>query len=62
MMFRRFIDWLHGQWVRSPIKPIPAEDKLALDIDEFARLLQSGKPEDMATIARAFGRPDKLKI
>lgn len=33
-----------------------------MDIDEFARLLQSGKPEDMETIAQTLARPDKLKI
>ena len=33
-----------------------------MDIDEFARLLQSGKPADLNQIAQTLARPDKLKI
>jgi hypothetical protein len=32
-----------------------------MDIDEFARLLQSGKPEDLKQIVQTLAQPDKLK-
>lgn len=33
-----------------------------MDIDEFARLLKSGKSEDMKLIAHTLSRLDKIKI
>jgi hypothetical protein len=32
----------------------------AFDLDEFGRLLSSGKPEDLKKIARAMTRPDRI--
>jgi hypothetical protein len=32
----------------------------AFDLDEFGRLLSSGKPEDLKKIARAMTRPDRV--
>jgi hypothetical protein len=45
IMFRRLIDWLRRQWMGSPFRHPPTPDKLAMDIDEFASLLQSGRPK-----------------
>jgi hypothetical protein len=61
-MLRRLIDWLRRQWVGSPLRHPPTPEKLAMDIDEFASLLQSGKPEDLNKIAQTLARSDKLKI
>lgn len=61
-MFRRLIVLLRRQWVSFLTRPIPIQEKLAMDIDEFARLLKSGKSEDMKLIAHTLSRLDKIKI
>jgi hypothetical protein len=46
---------------RSQKVPEAAEDHAAFDRNEFGRLLNSGKTEDLQKIARALSR-DKLRI
>ena len=56
IIFRRFLAWLSR-------RPNPAGRKLSdtfsentLDLDEFARLLNSRNPADLKTIARAMSK------
>jgi hypothetical protein len=57
---RRLIAWfgLDRPSPRSAVAP-DADSQLALDPDEFWRLLRSGKPEDLKKIARAMTRPNQ---
>jgi hypothetical protein len=57
MFFRRLIAWFRRA------RPLPprnaswrARNRTALDLDEFGRLLSSGKAEDLKKIARDLGK------
>jgi hypothetical protein len=44
-----------------PVAPSAAADrKAAFDLDEFGRLLSSGKPEVLKKIARAMTKQDRV--
>jgi hypothetical protein len=65
MILRRLIAWFRfGQ--RQPLPPPPVVPEAAagleavFDLEEFGRLLSSGKPEDLKKIARAMTRPDRV--
>lgn len=60
-MLRKLGQWLRRQWNGTPLRTDLPEEELAIDIDEFARLLQSGKPEDLEAIAKTLTRPVKIK-
>jgi hypothetical protein len=55
-------------WFRRPRPPRPQKapeaqgDGGPLDLNEFGRLLNSGKTEDLQKIARALGRRDNVRI
>jgi hypothetical protein len=62
MILRRLIAWFRRpRPPRSQKVPEAAEDHAAFDRNEFGRLLNSGKTEDLQKIARALSR-DKLRI
>jgi hypothetical protein len=67
MIIIRIITWLRLKLTgRSPTLPKASVDRRVLDLDEFGRLLSSGNPEDMKTIARSMRlpgdpKPHKLK-
>jgi hypothetical protein len=55
MILRRLIAWFgFGRLAAAP------DADATFDLDEFARLLNSGKPEDLRQIARAMTRPDRI--
>jgi hypothetical protein len=55
MIVRRLIAWFGVGRLRPPpaVPAVPNADA-AFDLDEFGRLLSSGKPEDLKEIARAM--------
>ena len=57
MILRRLIAWF-GFGRLQPPAAVPNAD--AFDLDEFGRLLSSGKPGDLKKIARAMTRPDRM--
>ena len=54
MVLRRLIAWF---WPMRLLlrRKARAANRTALDLDEFGRLLSSGKPEDVQKIARDLG-------
>jgi hypothetical protein len=61
MFFRRLIAWFWPMWPLPPRKaPEPVGNRTALDLDEFGRLLSSGKAEDLKKIARDLGRQETV--
>ena len=60
LAMRRVIAWFgFGRQQPSPAVAKAASDRdAAFDLDEFGRLLSSGKPEDLKKIARAMTCPD----
>ncbi len=60
-MLRRLVDWLHRRKAVQSSGLAEPERMTPMDVDEFARLLQSGRPEDMKLIARTFGH-EKIGI
>jgi hypothetical protein len=58
MILRRLIAWFGFGRLQRPAA-VPNADA-AFDLDEFGRLLRSGKPEDLKKIARAMTRPDRI--
>ena len=59
MILRRLIAWFGFGRVQPPRAAFPNADA-AFDLDEFGRLLSSGKPEDLKKIARAMTRLDRI--
>src|SRR5664279_2316353 len=61
MILRRLIACFgFGRLQPPPAVPKAAGDRdAAFDLDEFGRLLSSGKPEDLKKIARAMTQPDR---
>jgi hypothetical protein len=59
-MFRRLINWLRRYRIRK--KFVLLQGALPFDIDEFASLLQSGRPEDVKLIARTLSHSDRIEI
>jgi len=61
MFFRRLIAWF---WPARPLPPRKApwraRNRTALDLDEFGRLLSSGKAEDLKKIARDLGQQETV--
>ena len=59
MFFRRLIAWF---WPARPLRPRkapgPIGNRTALDLDEFGRLLSTGKAEDLKKIARDLGQQE----
>jgi hypothetical protein len=55
IVLRKVIAWLRlkltGKRLTLPEAPV---DRLAMDLEEFGKLLSSGDPADMKTIARAM--------
>jgi hypothetical protein len=63
MILRRFLAWFRRPRLRRPQKgPEGQGDGGPLDLNEFGRLLNSGKTEDLQKIARALGRRDNVRI
>jgi hypothetical protein len=65
MIFRRLMAWFgFGQGQSLPPPPVTpeatADREAAFDLNEFGRLLNSGKPEDLKMIARAMSKPDRV--
>jgi hypothetical protein len=62
MIVLRIIAWLRlrltGKRLVLPEAPV---DRLAVDLEEFGRLLSSGDPADMKTIARSMRLPSDAK-
>jgi hypothetical protein len=58
MIVRRIIKWLHFKLRGKRLMlPEASADRLAIDLEEFGRLLSSGDPADMKTIARSMRVP-----
>jgi hypothetical protein len=56
MMLRRLIAWFRrSRLPRSQKAPQAANDCAAFDLNEFGRLLNSGKTEDLQKIANTLG-------
>ena len=61
MFFRRLIAWFRPARPLPPRKtPAPVGNRTALDLDEFGRLLSSGKAEDLKKIARDLGQQEAV--
>jgi len=62
MMLRRLIAWFRRpRPPRSQKAPQAANDCAAFDLNEFGRLLNSGKTEDLQKIADALGRRENVR-
>jgi hypothetical protein len=58
MFFRHLIAWF---WPARPLPPPePMGNRTALDLDEFGRLLSTGKAEDLKKIARDLGQQEAV--
>mgnify|MGYP000185591114 FL=1 len=58
MIVIRIIAWLRIKLTgKHPSLPEAPVDRLVLDLEEFGRLLNSGDPTDMKTIARSMHVP-----
>jgi hypothetical protein len=61
MFLRRLITWF---WTGRPLPPRKAPwragNRTALDLDEFGRLLSTGKAEDLKKIARDLGQQEAV--
>jgi hypothetical protein len=61
-MLKRLFQFSRKPWgVRRTPRPV-AQLYSALEPDEFARLLRSGRTEDLKTLARKLSLPAKVKI
>jgi hypothetical protein len=61
MFFHRLIAWFRPTRLLPPRKaPEPVGNRTALDLDEFGRLLSTGKAEDLKKIARDLGRQETV--
>jgi len=61
MFFRRLIAWFRPTRLLPPRKaPGPVGNQTALDLDEFGRLLSTGKAEDLKKIARDLGQQEAV--
>lgn len=57
MIVRRLIAWLRGPQTIVPRATAPKRAEIdGRDLEEFSRLLTSGKPEDLQKIARDLGQ------
>jgi hypothetical protein len=62
MILRRLMAWFRrSQPLRSEKAPEPANDGAAFDLNEFGRLLNSGKTEDLQKIAHALSRRENVR-
>jgi len=65
MIFHRLIAWLRRPKAAPPTPTSLSEPLIwrdaAADLDEFGRLLCSGKPEDLKKIAQAMTRSDEVR-
>ncbi len=62
MIVIRIIAWLRLKLIgRRPTLPEASVDRLMFDLEEFGRLLSSGDPADMKTIARSMRVPSDPK-
>jgi hypothetical protein len=62
MMLRRLIAWFRRpRPLRSQKAPEAADDCAVFDLNEFGRLLNSGKTEDLKKIAHALGRRENVR-
>jgi hypothetical protein len=62
MILRRLFSWFRrSQPLRSQKAPEPANDGAALGLNEFGRLLNSGKTEDLKKIAHALSRRENVR-
>jgi len=57
MIFRHLLGWLSGRPDAAGRKPFITLNEANLDLDEFARLLNSRRPADLKRIARAMSKP-----
>jgi hypothetical protein len=60
IMLRTLIYWLHRFWAPAPLESLDAKNLPPMSIDEFARLLNRGKPEDLKMIAVVLGQSASL--
>jgi len=58
MILRRLLAWFGFGSLQPP--PAVPNAEAAFDFNEFGRLLNSGKPEDLKKIARTMTRPDRI--
>ena len=59
MIVIRIVAWLRLKLTgRRPTLPEAPVDRLIFDLEEFGRLLSSGDPADMKTIARSMRVPN----
>jgi hypothetical protein len=57
MILRRLIAWLRGPQTMTPRPTAPKRAEMdGRDLEEFSRLLTSGKREDLQKIARDLGQ------
>ena len=63
MIVLRMIAWLRLKLTgRRLVLPRAPVDRLAIDLEEFGRLLSSGDPADMKTIAHSMRVPSDPKL
>jgi len=58
MILRRLLAWFRFGSLQPP--PAVPNGEAAFDLNEFGRLLNSGKPEDLKKIARAMTQTDRV--
>ena len=56
IIFNRLLAWLSGRPDAAGRKHCVTSNESAIDLDEFARLLNSRDPADLKTIARAMSK------
>ena len=56
IIFHRLLAWLSGRLDATGQELRVAFNENAIDLDEFARLLNSRNPADLKTIARAMSK------
>jgi len=62
MILRRLIAWFRrSQPLRSQKEPELADGGAAFDLNEFGRLLNSGKTEDLQKIAQALSPRENVR-
>jgi hypothetical protein len=60
-MLNWLTSWIYRYRIWKMSRSIP-QDMLTMDIDEFAKLLKSKRPEDMKLLARLLSSKAKVKI
>lgn len=61
MIWRRLIAWLLAPSEAPDDVPETTSLRTARDLDEFGRLLSTGKAEDLKKIARDLGQCDNVR-